>query len=62
MVSEIIDFNRQPDIFFDSGKDAESLQLSIMDKLLILSSTVLGTEYNTPPHLKIISETGDFAY
>ena len=59
--SEIIDFNRQPDIRFQTGSGARVTPI-INDG--VITSFIInerGTNYNTPPHLRIESETGNYA-
>jgi hypothetical protein len=59
--STIIDFGRQPEITFESGKDAELTPVINNGQITEVVVNSGGSGYNSPPDLQIISETGDFA-
>ena len=59
--SEIIDFNRQPDIKFETGGGARVTPIINDGAITSFIINERGTKYNTPPHLTIESETGNFA-
>ena len=59
--SEIIDFNRQPDIKFETGSGARVTPIINNGAITSFIINERGTKYNTPPHLTIGSETGNFA-
>jgi len=59
--SEIIDFNRQPEFSFNHGSGARLLPIINNGKITDIVINERGEGYNTPPHLDIVSETGDFA-
>ena len=59
--SEIIDFNRQPDLLFESGKNARITPIINNGQISDIIINSGGEGYNAIPNLKIISETGNFA-
>ena len=59
--STIIDFNRQPEIVFDSGEKAKLTPIINNGQISEVIVNSAGRGYNSPPNLNIVSETGNFA-
>ena len=59
--SDIIDFRRQPEISFKSGSDAKLTPIINNGQITEVIINIPGTGYNSPPDLKIISDTGNYA-
>jgi len=59
--SEIIDFQRQPEITFKSGKDAILTAIINNGQISEVIVNDGGKEFNAPPTLQVISETGKYA-
>jgi len=56
--SEIINFNRQPNIEFKSGKDAQLTPIISNSRIVDVVVNDGGSEYNSPPNLIIHGEGG----
>jgi hypothetical protein len=56
--SEIINFNRQPDITFFSGENAQLVPIIKNGQITKVEVTNSGRGYNSPPNLTIVSGTG----
>jgi len=59
--SEILNFDRQPDITFVSGADAAVTPIISNGKIVEVVVGSKGYGYNSPPNLTISSNTGNFA-
>ena len=59
--SEILDFQRQPEITFNSGKDAVLTPIINNGQISEVIVNQGGTDFNAPPTLEVISDTGSFA-
>lgn len=59
--STIIDFVRQPEITFESGKGAKIVPIINDGKIVEVIVTTPGSGYNCQPDIQIVSETGKFA-
>ena len=56
--SEIVNFNRQPNIEFKSGKDAQLTPIVSNSRIVDVIVNDGGSEYNSPPNLIIRGEGG----
>jgi hypothetical protein len=59
--SEIINFNRQPDITFNSGTGAVLVPVVNNGRITSILINNGGTGYNSPPDITINSDTGNYA-
>ena len=59
--SEILDFQRQPEISFNSGRDAILTPIINNGQISEVIVNQGGANFNAPPTLEVISETGKFA-
>ena len=59
--SDIINFQRQPAITFESGKGAKLTPIINNGKITEVIINLPGYGYNSPPDLQIVSDTGNFA-
>ena len=59
--SEILNFNRQPDITFKSGENAQLEPLISNGKIVSINIRSGGSSYNSPPDLTIKGPTGKYA-
>ena len=59
--STIIDFARQPEVTFESGKEAALTPVINNGQITEVVVNSGGSGYNSPPDLEIISDTGNFA-
>jgi len=59
--STIIDFARQPETTFESGKEAKLTPVINNGEIKEVVINSGGSGYNSPPDLEIISDTGNFA-
>ena len=59
--SEIINFDRQPDITFNSGTGAVLVPVVNNGRITSVLINNSGSGYNSPPDLAIISDTGNYA-
>ena len=59
--SEILNFNRQPDITFKSGENAQLEPIISNGKIVSINIRSGGSSYNSPPDLTIKGPTGKYA-
>ena len=59
--SEVINFNRQPDITFNSGTGAVLVPVVNQGRITSVLINNGGSGYNSPPDLTITSDTGNYA-
>ena len=59
--SEIINFNRQPEITFENGELAQCKPIINNGKIVSILLQNAGRNYHAPPDIEIKSATGDYA-